>query len=80
MKKIYPGKNPLGDPSAWVPANAPANDRILKHGDTIAWYNTDSKKVYDCAYGDCTQQGFPPDSNNWGSIYRIYKDYAGGAS
>merc|ERR1719183_621869 len=32
-----------------------------------------SSRVYDCAWGTCTQQVFPPPGGNWGTPYKIIK-------
>jgi cell division septation protein DedD len=45
----------------------------LKSGDIVAFYNPLNAKVYDCAWGACTHQPFPPPAGHWGTPYRVYK-------
>ena len=45
----------------------------LRSGDAVAWYNPANQRVYDCAWGACTHQPFPPPNGHWGTPYHVYK-------
>lgn len=62
----------LGSAAQWTTSTSAAS--VLKTCDVVAWYNTFSGKVYDCAGGTCSQQPFPLPSGHWGSPYKIRKD------
>jgi hypothetical protein len=58
----------LGSASQWTSAGSDASE--LKTCDVVAWFSTNSHRVYDCA---CTSQSYPLPSGNWGSPYKIRK-------
>jgi len=67
IKKAISGRNPLRGAAQWH------RDRsLIRSGDTVSLYNPAARKVYDCAWGKCTLQPFPPPSGHWGTPYRIY--------
>jgi len=61
----------LGSASQWTSAGSDASE--LKTCDVVAWFSTNSHRVYDCAWGTCTSQSYPLPSGNWGSPYKIRK-------
>ena len=66
-----PASGGLGAPlSDWARDGSSAE---LKVGDVVAWYHTNSGKVFDCAGATCTNQQFPFPSWHYGSPFRIYK-------
>merc|ERR1711981_17933 len=67
IKKGISGRNPLHGAAQWH------RDRsLIRSGDTVSLYNPTARKVYDCAWGKCTYQPFPPPRGHWGTPYRIY--------
>jgi hypothetical protein len=77
MKKCISGvcsSGALGSAGQWTTSTSAASE--LMTCDVVAWYNTHSNRVYDCAHGTCTSQPFPLPGGHWGSPYKIRKEGA----
>jgi uncharacterized protein YfeS len=78
MKKCISGDcstGALGSSGQWTSTNSATS--IIKTCDVVSWYNADMKRIYDCAWGACTNQVFPLPAGHWGSPFKIRKEGVG---
>jgi len=72
IRKGIAGRNPLHGWGSWH-----KGAQVLRSGDVVSLWNPTGSRVYDCAWGKCTHQPFPPPRGHWGTPYRIYKKGGG---
>merc|ERR1719421_1407094 len=50
--------------------NQGTNHKLI-YCDVVAWFNRESRRVFDCAGSRCSQQRYPLPGGHWGSPYKI---------